>query len=173
MAYDQAKLISDVRRRLGYIEETQLPDNVITDWGDHYDEIYSPRYEEPYPYIYYYTTLSCVEYLRMQAITSGEGTGGKYTEKVGGVQITEESSTYLLDIWEDLYNQLADDSESFGIFRKDKGGFVHIGGIYTDKVDSIRKDHSLLSPFDTGSVTRKGNAKKNPAFNRCVRRRNY
>ena len=168
MAYDQAKLISDVRRRLGYIDTTQLPDNVITDWGDHYDAIYSPRYEDAYPYIYYYSTLSCVEYLRINSITSGEATRSKFTEKVGGVTITEEasSSTSVLDIWDDLYDSLKDDPASFGILDAG-GGFVHVGGVYRDKVESIRRDNNLASPFSTGKVTSKSNTKKNPAFNNC------
>lgn len=167
MAYDQAKLISDVRRRLGYIDTTQLPDNVITDWGDHYDEIYSPKYEEPYPYIYYYSTLSCVEYLRIQVITSGEATRSKFTEKVGNVSITEESSSSesILNVWDDLYKLLADDPSSFGITTTE-GGFVHIGGTDTCKVESIRKNSKLASPFDTGKVTSRYNTKKNPAFDK-------
>lgn len=167
MAYDPVKLNSDVRRRLGYISVDQLPDNVISDWGDHYDAIYSPRYDDPYPYIYYYTTLSCVEYLRINTITSGEASRSKFTEKVGGVTITEEnsSSTSVLDVWDDLYDLLKDDPESFGIITTN-GGFVHVGGVYRDKVDSIRRDCNLASPFSTGKVTSKSNTKKNPAFDK-------
>ena len=162
MAYDQVKLISDVRLMLGGVDETTLSDEIIIRYGD----IYDIQYEGDYAYIWWKTTIACTNYLRINSITSGSSASDKRTEKVGNTTITIEakSTEDLLSGWDELLDYYKEHPEDFGIVPKDSGGYVLVGGIIKDKVDKLRCNKKYAAPFDTGKVTSESSARKNPAF---------
>lgn len=162
MAYDQAKLISDVRLMLGGVDETTLPDEIIIRYGD----IYDLQYEGDYAYIWWKTTIACTNYLRINSITSGSSASNKRTEKVGNTTITVEakSTEDILSGWDELLEYYKEHPEDFGIIPKEAGGYVLVGGIIKDNVDKLRCNKKYTSPFDTGSMTSESNTRKNPAF---------
>lgn len=162
MAYDQTRLISDVRLMLGGVAETTLPDDIIIRYGD----IYDLQYDGEYSYIWWKTTIACTNYLKINSVTSGSSSAGKRTEKVGNTTITVESSDSesTLSSWDDLLDYFREHPEDFGVISTGGGGSVLVGGVIRKDVDNLRCNRKYTSPFDTGSITSKSNTRKNPAF---------
>lgn len=155
MAYDQSKLIKEVRIYLGSITEDRLPESVITHYADMHD--LNPTYTGKYPYILWKSTLSCLDYLK--ATTAVSSNSNKYTkkEKVGEVEVTEtqdnSSSGSLLGTYEDLYDDYAAHPEKFGITLTIATSPVIIGGVYTKEVEDNRRNTDITSIYNPLSVT--------------------
>ncbi|ATN93391.1 hypothetical protein [Pseudoalteromonas phage J2-1_QLiu-2017] len=161
MALDMSRLVQNVRMKLGGLEPTKLPTSVITYWADHYEA--QPEYTGKFPWVYYKTTLACIDYLKINSITSGSANASKTTRKVGDVSETIETSsssgTSGLDVWDKLYDQLANDQASFGIVPDvssgdSGGGLVLIGGTNKKRVDAHRENKKLSKYLDNGNLVR-------------------
>lgn len=120
MAYNNIRLISDVRLYLGGVEEAILPDPVITHFGTLHDT--NPSYTGKQEAILWKTTLSCLDYLMASSTTAVGGTSAKYsrTEKVGDISVTEttdnSSTSSSSTSYSDLYALYEDSPEKFGYF---------------------------------------------------------
>lgn len=152
MAYDQAKLIHDVRIYLGGVSEIKLPESIIIYYGDFYDN--NPTYTGLHPYILWKTTLSCLDYLRANTATSTSNAAkSSRKEKIGDVEvtITEDSSSAASSYvsYDDLYDDYSANPWKFGI-TSDTGSVVIINGVDQATVDKYRnnvKTTSIFSPL--------------------------
>ena len=171
MAYDQSKLITDVRICLGGISEEKLPDAIILHYGDLYDAI--PEYTGDYPYIFWYTTLSCIDYLKAQATTSESSSATSKKEKVGDVQIDMgyASASSIIDNLDDLYQDYLNNPEKFGVILEQVTPPVIINGVYTQEVDNYRENKNTTSIYNPLSVT--SFPKCDPFYTNSRRRRRY
>jgi hypothetical protein len=156
MAYDQVKLVVDVRMFLGGISEEDLADTTILYYGDLIDS--NPKYTGDYPYILWKTTLCCIEYLKAQAIQGSVGNSTKSStkEKVGDVQF-DTSNEYnsiedILNAWDSLYGDYLENPYKFGIIV-DNTSVVLIGGVNQEQVDGFRGNKSTTSIYNPLPVT--------------------
>jgi uncharacterized membrane protein len=150
MAYDQSKLVSDVRIYLGGVSEDKLPDATIVFYGDFYDA--DEEYTGKYPYILWRTTLACLDYLRANITTSSSTTSkSSRKEKVGGVEVTVTTDTSAASVtteaYDDLYQDYKDNPWKFGIKGVDTK-LVIINGVDQDTVDKYRDDENTTSIYN-------------------------
>ena len=154
MAYDQSKLIKDVRMFLGGVSEDKLPDNVIVYWGDFFDA--DPKYTGNYPFILWKTTLCTIQYLKAAIVTSVTATKSTTKEKVGDVAIdvTNDygSPEEAMNSYDELYNDYSAHPEKFGI---DTAGssIVIINGVDAQEVSDIRTNTNTTSIYNPLPVT--------------------
>lgn len=155
MAYDQSRLIREVRIYLGGVGEEKLPESVIIHWGDFFDS--DPRYADNYPYILWKTTLCCIEYLKANVVTSTTATKTSVKEKVGDVSkdITNDfgSSTDVVDNYDDLYKDYLENPWKFGIIIEQGSSVVHINGVDQEQVDKYRNNRNTTSIYNPLPVT--------------------
>ena len=150
MAYDQAKLISDVRIYLGGISEDKLPDATIVFYGDFYDA--DEEYTGKYPHILWRTTLACLDYIRANITTSSSSTSkSSRKEKVGGVEVTVTTDTSAASVttkaYDDLYKDYEDNPWKFGIKGADTK-LVIFNGVDQKIVDKYRDDENTTSIYN-------------------------
>lgn len=155
MAYDQSKLIKDVRIYLGGVSDSKLPESTIIYWGDFWDA--NPRYESKYPYILWKTTLCCLDYLRANTATSNNNAAkSSRKEKVGDVEVTitqdSSSSSSTAVSYDDLYDDYSSNPWKFGI-TEDVGNVVIINGVDQKIVDKYRNDQNTTSIYNPLPVT--------------------
>lgn len=157
MAYNQCKLVSDVRMYLGGISEDKLPESVIIYWGDFFDA--NPDYTDKYPYILWKTTLCSLEYLKANTVITASTSSTRSTskEKVGDVEInisdSYASTEEMMNAYDDLYKDYLDHPEKFGIVLSGTGNVVHIGGVYQEEVDNNRCNPNTTSIYNALPVT--------------------
>ena len=152
MAYDQAKLIKDVRLCLGGISEEKLPESVIIHFGDKIDA--DPDHTGDYPWIFWQTTLMCLDYLKADAITSDESSTKSTKEKVGDVSkdISYSSSKDVVEAYEDLYRDYAANPEKFGVILTSPQSPVIINGVDAQEVCDYRTNPNTTSTYNALSV---------------------
>lgn len=155
MAYDQSKLIKDVRMYLGGVSEDDLPENVIIYWGDHFD---SPeRYTGDYPYILWNTTLCCINHLKTNLITAKTVNKNTIKEKVGNVSVenTDDYGTTedRIQAYDDLYDLYKSCPEKFGIVLPANASIVLINGVNQQEVDTYRSNKNTTSVYNPLPVT--------------------
>lgn len=149
--YDKAKLIADVRMMLGGICEDVLPSSVIIFYGDCHDN--NPEYTGDYPYIWFKTTIDCIDWLIRKAILDGAGskTSDERTEKVGDVSVTVKSTNSSDDTVIDNYQKLKEmflkDPTCFGI-TPDSNGYIFIAGNSKSTYYELKSDKDAKGMWD-------------------------
>tara|TARA_R110000851_G_scaffold20753_2_gene62559 strand:- start:132 stop:662 length:531 start_codon:yes stop_codon:yes gene_type:complete len=154
MAYDQAKLITNVRICLGGISTTKLPDNIITHFGDVYDA--DPDYTGDFPNIFWRTTLDSVQYLIANATTSSTSEQRATKEKVGNVtkEVSYTDKSDIIDNYNELYDYFYSNPDKFGIILPaNSSGVVLINGVNQAEVDAYRNNTNNTSIFNPLPVT--------------------
>tara|TARA_R110000851_G_scaffold326320_1_gene494901 strand:- start:1603 stop:2127 length:525 start_codon:yes stop_codon:yes gene_type:complete len=148
MAYDQSKLIKDVRICLGNISEEKLPESVIVHFGDMVDS--DPEHTGDYPWIFWRTTLSCLDYLKASATTSSESTTKGTKEKVGDVSIDMQyiTSKEVISAYDELYNDYASNPEKFGVTLTTVQPPVLINGVSAQEVENYRTNPNTTSTYN-------------------------
>ena len=154
MAYNQSKLIKNVRIFLGGISTSKLPEDIIVHYGDDYDE--DPAYTGDFPNIFWRTTLSSVKYLIANATTSSASEQRTTKEKVGNVskEVSYTDKSDIIDNYNDLYDYFFSNPEKFGItLPTNSSGVVLINGVNQAEVDAYRNNTNSTSIFNTLPVT--------------------
>jgi len=152
MAYNQSKLIKDVRICLGGISVEKLPEDIIVHFGDITDT--DPAHIGDYPWIFWRTTLSVLDYLKAGATTSSEsGTKGT-KEKIGDVSIDVQytSSKEVIEAYDELYNDYAANPEKFGVILVTVQPPVLINGVSAQEVENYRTNPNTTSTYNPLSV---------------------
>lgn len=155
MAYNQSKLIKDVRVYLGGVSEEKLPEATIVYWGDFWDS--NPKYVDKYPYILWKTTLCCLDYLRAFTATSNNNAAkSSRKEKVGDVEVTitqdSSSASSTAVSYDDLYDDYSRNPWKFGI-EDTVGNIVIVNGVDQATVDKYRNDEKTTSIYNPLPVT--------------------
>lgn len=153
MAYDQAKLISDVRICLGGISEPKLPESIIIHFGDLHDS--NPDFTGDYPQIFWRTTLDCVQYLIANTATSSSSNKAGVKEKVGNVtkEETFTSTANVIGGYRDLYDYLLNNPDKFGVVLTNSPSVVLINGVNQAEVDKYRNNTETTSIYNPLSAT--------------------
>ena len=158
MAYDQTRLITEVRIFLGGISAEKLPDPVITFYGDSIDAL--PEHTGDYPYIFWKTTLCCIQYLKNAVVTGDTGSKTSRKEKVGDVMVEQSddygSSNDVLKAYDDLYNDYLANPQKFGVVvdvKAENTGNVIINGVNQETVDKYRNNTTTTSIYNPLPVT--------------------
>ena len=148
MAYDQSKLIKDVRICLGDISEEKLPESVIVHFGDIIDA--DPDHTGDYPWIFWRTTLSCIDYLRANATTSSESNTKGTKEKVGDVSkdVQYSSAKEVVQAYDDLYDDYAANPAKFGVVLTTIQAPVIINGVSAQEVCDNRTNPNTTSIYN-------------------------
>lgn len=150
MAYDQSKLVNDVRIYLGGVSETKLPEGTIVFYGDFYDS--DTKYTGKYPHILWRATLACLDYLRASTATSTSNAAkSSRKEKVGDVEVTvtsDSSSTSATAVsYDDLYEDYSKNPWKFGI-KDEVGSLVLINGVDQTTVDTYRDNPNTTNVYN-------------------------
>lgn len=153
MAYDQSKLIKDVRICLGGISEEKLPESIIVHFGDTIDA--DPEHTGDYPWIFWRTTLSCIDYLRANATTSSSSSTKGVKEKVGEVMVdtSYSSAEDVVTAYDNLYDNYASNPEKFGVILPTIQPPVIINGVNQTTVNTFRENRNTTSIYNPLPVT--------------------
>tara|TARA_R110000851_G_scaffold234198_1_gene386750 strand:+ start:203 stop:727 length:525 start_codon:yes stop_codon:yes gene_type:complete len=153
MAYDQSKLIKSVRICLGNISEEKLPESVIVHFGDMVDS--DPEHTGEYAWIFWRTTLSCLDYLKASATTGNESTTKGTKEKVGDVSIDMQyvASKEVIAAYDELYKDYAANPEKFGVTLTTVQPPVLINGVSTQEVENYRTNPNTTSTYNPLSAS--------------------
>lgn len=153
MAYDQAKLIQDVRLCLGGISEEKLPESVIIHFADQIDS--DTEHTGDYPWIFWKSTLTTLNYLKAAATTSDAGSAKSIKEKVGNVSkdVSYVTSKEIIEAYDALYDDYAASPEKFGVVITTPQSPVIINGVNAQEVDDYRNNRDTTSVYNALGVT--------------------
>lgn len=173
MAYDQSKLITDVRICLGGISDTKLPESIIIHFADAIDA--DPDHTGDYPWIFWKSTLSSISYLKSNAITSSESNTKSTKEKVGDVSVDVSylSSKEVVASYDDLYNDYASNPEKFGVVLVTLQPPVLINGVNAQEVHDYRTNTKTTSTYNPLSSSAFPKVTGRASGRRGYRSRNY
>lgn len=143
------EIIDRIRILLGLIPVEALPDMVIEMylgiWKAHFDYINHP---ERLPLIIYNTLVSCVRWLIVQEVASGESSVTDRLEKIGDETIQVKGGSSYKD-WQDFLDWLLLNPTYVDPTLNSVSGMIIIGGTRRDEVARV-ENHP--NSYDTYSV---------------------
>ena len=151
MAYDQSKLIKDVRIYLGGVSTDKLAEATIIHYSDFYDA--NAKYTSKYPYILWKTTLASLDFLKAATASSTDNAAKtSRKEKVGDVEVTvssdSSSSSATAVSYQDLYDDYVENPWKFGIELTEGSSVVHINGVNAQEVNDYRTNTKTTSTYN-------------------------
>lgn len=146
------QIIDYIRLLLGSISPEVLPDEIIetflniqkirSDYPNNPDKLYV---------VIYNTLVSCVQWLIMQEVSSGEASITERLEKIGDETIQiKGGSTY--QSWKDFLDWLLDNPDYVDPSLNGVAGLVIVGGVRQDEFLRVKRDRNSKGPFDVGGI---------------------
>lgn len=146
------EIIDYIRLMLGSISPEILPDQVIETFlmMEKVRQDYA-NHPERLPIIIYNTTVSCVRWLIMQEISSGESSITERMEKIGDETIqVKGGSTY--QSWRDFLDWLIANPDYIDPSLNAVGKLVIVGGVRQDEFDRVKFNPNSKNLYDVGGI---------------------
>lgn len=146
------EIIDRIRLLLGSISEEVIPDTVIETFllMEKVRQDY-PAKPERLPIVIYNTMISCVRWLIMQEIASGEASITERLEKIGDETIqVKGGSTYKN--WKDFLEWLEANPDYVDPSLNAVSSLVIVGGVREKEFWRVKGDKGSRGPFDVGGI---------------------
>jgi len=146
------EIIDYIRLLLGSIVEEALPDLVI--------QTFLPmekmrqeldKYPERLPLVIYNTLVSCVRWLIMQEVASGESSITERLEKIGDETIQVKGGSSYKS-WKDFLDWLLMNPDYVDPSLNAVSSLVIIGGVRRDEFNRVKYNPNSKSLYDVGGV---------------------
>lgn len=161
--------IDKVRAYCYYPSETLISDEVIAAQIDKWLAVYPKPAQEPIAL--YNATLDCLRYLiYTDPLWQGGSQGSSRTEKVGQVQVTQETTGEYVSRWEKILNDYLDGLISIPGGPRILGKGVIIGGVSANEINRVNCNLDGVNGLGCFGVDRKAARRPiNPFLNKRLR----
>lgn len=151
----QEELIQKIRMLLGNVNDQVLPDDVIEMFLETWETYYNyPADPSKLPLIIYNTVVSCLQWLLVNDVTSGNSSLNERLEKIGDetISIKQQNSSSIFKNWQDMLDYILDNPQYVDPTLNGAARVI-IGGTRRDQSCTIKRDRNGLNGYDvTGMV---------------------
>lgn len=151
----QEELIHRIRMLLGNVSEGVLPDDVIEmfleTWKTYYN---SPADPSKLPLVIYNTVVSCLEWLLINDVTSGNSSLSERLEKIGDetISIKQQNASQNFKNWQNMLDYILENPQYVDPTLSGTGRVI-VGGVRRDQSCAIKRNRNGLNGYDvTGMV---------------------
>lgn len=146
------EIIDRIRLLLGSIIPEALPDMVIQAFLDTWKiQQDLANHPERLPLVIYNTLVSCVRWLIMQEIASGESSITDRLEKIGDETISVKGGSSFKH-WQDFLDWLLGNPSYVDPSLNAVGGLVIIGGVRRNEFERVRSHPNSKGIYSVGGI---------------------